>query len=112
MRKATLFLAATVFLLFTGPAVLAEHQANHNGPRACEVSEGAAPYMNPHCNGGYPPGQVQKAQRVNQAGKKANFEFTRQTEGAITVGMLIVAGLGAFTVLLAARAVVRRRLIS
>ena len=108
MKKAAILLAAAAFLLLAAPAAF----ANHGGPH-CAKSQGqgtgggaTAGQSGQPCQ--YPPGQSQQAQ---QAGKKANFEFPQQAnDGSITIGMLIVAGLGAFTVMVAARGV-RRRLI-
>ena len=108
MKKAAVLLAAVAIALVTTQAAFATHQPNHPRPPACEKSQGAAPQKNPHCTAGYPPGQSQAQQ---QAGKKASFEFPRETSGGITIGMLAIAGLGAFTVILAAR-VVRRRILS
>ena len=111
MKKTAGLLGATLFVLLTGPAALATHQPNHPEPQAYVRSQGQAPYLNPHCATGYPPGQVQgQAKKINPAGKKASFQFER--DSGITVGVLLVAGLGAVTLFLATSAVLRRRLIS
>ena len=106
MKKAAVLLAAAAFLLLAAPAAF----ANHGGPH-CANSQGrgtqggtVAGQSGQAC--AYPPGQAQQA---SQSGKKASFEFKR--EGGITIGMVVIAGLGAFTVLVAARGL-RRRLIS
>jgi hypothetical protein len=110
MKKAAVLLAAVAIVLVTTSAAFATHQPNHPRPPACDISQGAAPDKNPHCTTGYPPGQSQQAQ---QAGKKASFEFPSEAQSSgITVGVLIMAVLGAVTLFLVSRAVARRRLIS
>ena len=110
MKKAAVLLAAAAFLLLAAPAAL----ANHGGPHCAKsqgqgTGEGAvAGRSGQPC--AYPPGQAQQAA---QSGKKANFEFPNEArDRGITVGVLVIAGLGAFTLLLATRTVLRRRVIS
>jgi hypothetical protein len=104
MKKAAVLLAAAVFVMLAAPAAFATHRSDHQQPPACQNSQGQAPVKNKHC---YPP-----AQQAQPKSAKKSFEFPQQAnDGSITIGMLIVAGLGAFTVMLAARGV-RRRLVS
>jgi hypothetical protein len=104
MKKAAVLLAAAVFVMLAAPAALATHRPDHQEPPACQNSQGQAPVKNKHC---YPP---QQGQQASQAGKKASFEIKR--DGGITIGVLVIAGLGAFTLFLGTSAVLRRRLIS
>ncbi len=104
MKKATILLGAVAVLFLASPAAFATHRPDHQQPPACQNSQGQAPVKNKHC---YPPEQ----QAAPNSAKKS-FQFPQQAnDGSITIGMLIVAGLGAFTVMLAARGV-RRRLVS
>lgn len=101
MKKAAVLLAATAFLLLAAPAAL----ANHGGPHCAKSGNPTAGNSGKPC--AYPPGQTKQA---SQGGKNASFEIQR--DGGITVGVLVIAGLGAFTLFLATNAVLRRRLIS
>jgi hypothetical protein len=105
MKKAAVLLAAAVLVMLAAPAAFATHRQGHGNPgAACEQSQSQAPVKNKHC---YPP-----EQQAQPNSAKKSFEFPQQAnDGSITIGMLIVAGLGAFTVMLAARGV-RRRLVS
>ena len=103
MKKAAVLLGAVAVLFLTSPA-FAMHRPGHEEPPACDISQGSAPVKNKHC---YPPG----GGAATDSAKKS-FQFPQQaSDGSITIGMLIVAGLGAFTVMVAARGV-RRRLVS
>jgi hypothetical protein len=112
MKKAAVLLAAAAFVLLAAPAAFANHGGPHcaksqgQGTQGGEVAGNSGQLCYP------PPGQAQQAQVANPGQSKKSFEFPQQAnDGSITIGMLIVAGLGAFTVMLAARGV-RRRLVS
>jgi hypothetical protein len=103
MKKAAVLLGAVAVLILASPAAFAGHRSGHQEPPACQNSQGQAPVKNKHC---YPP-----EQQAQPNSAKKSFEFPQQAnDGSVTIGMLIVAGLGAFTVMLAARGV-RRRLV-
>ena len=109
MKKAAVVMAAAAFLfVLAAPAAFATHRPGHQEPPACQNSQGSAQEKNKHC-AQYPPSAQSQGQSVDA--KNKSFQFPAQAnDGSVTVGMLIVAGLGAFTVLVAARGV-RRRLI-
>ncbi len=104
MKKAAVLMAAALLVLLAAPAAFATHKGDHQQPPACQNSQGQAPVKNKHC---YPP---QGAQQPSQAGKKASFQVQR--DAGITVGVLVIAGLGAVTLFFATSGVLRRRLIS
>ncbi|MDP8955492.1 MAG: hypothetical protein M3N24_00815 [Actinomycetota bacterium] len=110
MKKAAVLLAATAFLLLAAPAAFANHGGPHCAKSQGKGTQGGTVAGNSGQPCEYPPGQSQQVQQAPGQAKKS-FEFPRQTDGGITFGMLVIAGLGAFTVMLGARAV-RRRLIS
>ena len=96
MKRAAVLLAATVFLMLVAPAALAHHKPDHARGRS---------YPPPGCKN---PGPAQRNPNCQPASFTSPFQAR---DGSITIGMLIIAGLGAFTVMLAARGV-RRRVIS
>jgi hypothetical protein len=105
MKKAAILLAVVGIVVLSTQAAFADRGGtpNRDPVPACANSNGRAPSQNPHC---YPP-----QQGSTQGAQKSNFQFPSEaSRGSVTVGMLIIAGLGAFTVFLAARGV-RRRII-
>jgi hypothetical protein len=109
MKRVAVLLGVVGIVLLTAQAAIADKGGtpNRDPVPACANSQGSAPQKNPHC---YPP-QGQSAQ-AQTAGKKASFQFQRDAETGITVGVLLLAGLGAFTLFFGTRAIARRRLIS
>ena len=107
MKKAAVLLAATAFLLLAAPAALANHGGPHCAKSQGQGTQGGTVAGNSGQPCAYPPGQTKQA---SQSGKKASFQIQR--DGGITVGVLVIAGLGAVTLMLATNAVLRRRLIS
>jgi hypothetical protein len=101
VRKTAILLATIGVLFLTTQAAFADHKAGHYPPACGNAGKSLAGNSGQTCSQ-TAPGQ-----------EKKSFQFPREARGgSVTIGMLIIAGLGAFTVLLAARGVVRRRLIS
>ncbi len=107
MKKAAVVLGTLAFLMLAAPAAFASHGGPHCAKSQGQGTQGGQVAGNSLQECYPPPGQAAQAQ---QAGKKASFQFER--DGGITVGVLVIAGLGAVTLFLATSAVLRRRLIS
>ncbi len=109
MKKVAVLLAAVGILLIAAPAAFADHRGGHYPPacgNASENSKGTAGGTKAGNSGQtcsqVPPGQARKS-----------FQFPQEArDGGITVGILVIAGLGAFTLFIAARTLTRRRVIS
>ena len=108
MKRVAVLLGVVGIVLLAAQAAFADAGGtpNRDPVPACANSQGSAPSKNPHCQ--YPP----QGQSAQTAGKKASFQFQRDAETGITVGVLLLAGLGAFTLFFGTRAIARRRLIS
>ncbi len=108
MKKiAGMLLAVGLFVAVAAAPAFATHKPGHHEPPACQNAKGhgkdAVQQHNKHC---YPP-ESSSATTVN--GKKSSFSTTGHSAPAgITVGMLTIAGLGTFAVVLATRRLHRR----
>ena len=112
MRKAAIALAAASILLLMGQAAF----ASHGGPH-CAKSQGRGANRGQQAGRSgqqclYPPGQTKKATakpKKAKNAKKASFQLDpERREGSITVGMLVLAGLGTFVVVVGGRTARRR----